>query len=264
MQFLDVAIIAAKAGGSIIDRYFETSIDREVKEDKSFVTAADKEAEAAIIAEIKAHFPDHGFLCEESGETASVSKYVWVIDPLDGTSNFVNGIPIFSVSIALLCDGAPIAGVVYQPVGDSLYAAEKGKGVTWKGKPVHVSDGGADQAVITFGPGRSEKHRVNALFSSADQFVKSKRYLGSVALELAFVARGGTEGVFVLGLNKWDYAAGVLLVEEAGGKITDLEGKPWVFGKSDFFIASNGHVHDALLALAKTASQTLPLSKGEK
>ncbi len=254
MSLLAVAISAAKKAGAIALRYFETSVARAVKADKSFVTAADREAEAAIIAEIQKHFPAHGIMGEESGEKKTDTEYQWVIDPLDGTANFVNGIPLFSVSIAVLKGGAPVAGVVYQPVGDSLYAAEKGKGVSWRGKPVRVSNGGTEHAMISFGPGRKEKERLNRLFSSAEKFVKSKRYLGSCALELAYLARGGTEGFICLGLNRWDYAAGVLLVKEAGGKITDFDGNPRVFGTSDFFIASNGVVHDALVALVQTAS----------
>lgn len=251
---LNVAIDVAKKAGAITLRYFETSVAREVKADKSFVTAADKEAEAAIIADIKKHFPDHGILGEESGEVKTDSPYSWVIDPLDGTGNFVNGIPLFSVSIAALENGKPIAAVVYQPVGDSLYAAEKGKGTMWKGKRVRVSDGDAEHAMISFGPGKKEKEKLNRLFSASEGFFKSKRYLGSAALELAYLARGGTEGFICFGLNRWDYAAGVLLVAEAGGKLTDFEGKPWSLGDGDSFVASNGVVHDALLALVKTAT----------
>ncbi len=253
MNLLEVATEAAKKAGAIIDGYFETGIAREVKDDKSFVTAADKEAEAAIISHIKKHFPDHSILSEESGAETQNSAYQWIIDPLDGTANFVNGIPLFAVSIAVLKDGVPVAGVIYQPVGDSLYTAEKGKGTFWNGKNVRVSDGDTEHAVITFSPGKKAKNQLNTLFSKAEGFVKSKRYLGCAALDLAYVARGGTEGVFFLGLNKWDYAAGVLLVTEAGGMITDCFGKPWVFGASDYFIASNGNIHDALLKLATVA-----------
>jgi myo-inositol-1(or 4)-monophosphatase len=254
MEILSVAITAAKEGGAIVQRYFETSVKREVKADKSFVTAADKDAEAAILSVIKRHFPDHGILSEECEEKKSRSSFQWVIDPLDGTANFVNGIPIFAVSIAVLENGSPTAGVIFQPLGDSLYAAAKGKGTTWKGKQVRVSDGDSEHAMITFGPGKKEKPLLNALFSNAERFVKSKRYLGGAALDLAYVARGGTEAFICVGLNKWDYAAGVLLVEEAGGTITDFEGKPWRFGDGDYFIASNGKIHDTLLQLGKTAA----------
>lgn len=254
MQLLDTAISAAKKAGAIIGGYFETSVERKVKDDKSFVTAADREAEAAIIAEIRKNFPDHGIVGEESGESRGESPYVWVVDPLDGTANFVNGIPLFSVSIAVLKAGQPVAAVVYQPVGDSLYAAEKGKGTSWKGKRARVSDGTTEHAMISFGPGKKEKERLNRMLCLSERFVKTKRYLGSAALELAFLARGGTEGFICLGLNKWDYAAGVLLVSEAGGRITDFDGKPWSFGTSDFFIASNGVVHDSLLSLARCAA----------
>ncbi|HCB35776.1 MAG: hypothetical protein A3H73_00640 [Candidatus Taylorbacteria bacterium RIFCSPLOWO2_02_FULL_50_120] len=254
MELLDVAIEAAKKAGEVVLRHFETSIVRHVKADKSFVTAADMEAEAAILREIKKAFPGHSILCEESGAERQDSAYEWVIDPLDGTANFVNGIPLFAVSIATLQDGTPTAAVVYQPVGNSLYTAEKGKGTYWNGKRVKVSDGGGEHAMITFAPGKKEKKRLNTLLGAAEQFVKSKRYLGCAALDLVYVARGGTEGTFFLGLNKWDYAAGVLLVKEAGGKITDFAGIPWTFGSSDFFIASNGVIHDDLLKLAATAA----------
>lgn len=253
-DFLDIAVEAARKGGEITLRHFETSVAREVKADKSFVTAADKEAEAAIIATIQKHFPTHGFLAEESGASNNASEYMWVIDPLDGTANFVNGLPLFSTSVSLIHAGEPVIGVVYHAFGDALYAAEKGKGTTWKGRPVRVSDGNAEHAMITFEPGKKEKGRLNALFSNTEKFVKSKRYIGSCALALASLARGGIEGVFVIGLDKWDYAAGIVLVEEAGGKITDFEGKPWVFGSGDYFIASNGVVHGSLLTLAAASA----------
>lgn len=252
-ELLAVATEAAKRGGAIVLDYFETSVKREMKADKSFVTAADKDAETAILREIKKHFPDHGILSEESEEQKSTSPYQWVIDPLDGTANFLNGIPMFAVSIAVLKEGVPVAGAVYHPIGDAMYCAEKGKGMTWKGKPTCVSKDTCEHAMISFGPGKKEKKHLNTMLGNAESFVKSKRYLGCTALELGFVARGGTEGFICIGLNKWDYAAGVLLVEEAGGKITDFEGKPWVFGKSDYFIASNGKIHNELLALAKLA-----------
>lgn len=252
MELLDVAIEAGRKGGAVAFRYFETGVAREVKDDKSFVTIADKEAETAIIGVIKKYFPAHSILSEESGEEKQDSNYQWIIDPLDGTANFVNGIPLFAVSIAVLKEGIPVAGVIYQPVGNSLYTAERGKGTKWNGKVVKVSDGDTEHAVITFSPGKKAKKQLNGLFGNAENFVKSKRYLGCAALDLAYVARGGTEGVFFLGLNKWDYSAGVLLVEEAGGRISDFSGKPWVFGASDYFIASNGVVHPALLSLAKT------------
>lgn len=264
MTLLETAINAARKAGAVTLRYFETNIAREVKADKSFVTAADREAEAVILDEIKKDFPNHRILSEEGGGQENGSKYQWVIDPLDGTANLLNGIPLFAVSIAALKDGVPVAAVVYQPVGDSLYAAEKGKGALWtpsrgadsarrKERHVQVSDGSAEHAMIDFGPGKKEKERLNRLLSTTEQFVKSKRYLGCCSLGLAYVARGGTEGFVCLGLNKWDYAAGVLLVTEAGGTITGFDGRPWTFGSNDFFIASNGIVHDALLALVKKA-----------
>lgn len=254
MDLLAVATEAAKKGGEVVLKYFETGVARRVKDDKSFVTAADTESEAAILAEIKKRFPGHGILSEESGAESKNSRYEWIIDPLDGTANFVNGIPFFAVSVAALCQGEPVAAVVYNPITESLYSAAKGTGTMYNGKAVRVSDGGKEHAFVTFAPGKKEKERLNMLFLNAERFVKSKRYFGCAALDLAYVARGGTEGVLFLGLNKWDYAAGVLLVLEAGGVITDFKGAPWTFGSSDFFIASNGKVHPELVQLAATVA----------
>ena len=257
MTLLNVAKNAAEKAGAIALRYFETSVGREVKADKSFVTVADKEAEAAIITEIKKYFPNHGILGEESGEEKSASPYQWIIDPIDGTSNFVSGIPIFGISIAILKDGVPVVGVIYQPVGDALYTAEKGKGTTWRGKKVSVSDRDTEHAMISFGNGRDkqEKKRLNRLFVESERFIKSRRHLGSCVLEQAFVARGSTEGIICFGLNKWDYAAGTLLIQEAGGTITDFSGKPWQFGAGNHFIASNDVVHKTLLQLVKKTDE---------
>ena len=253
LEMLNTAIKAAEAAGEIVKRYFEkTGLERKTKDDATFVTLADKEAEDAIIKVIKAEYPDHGILGEETGRGNSQSSYLWVIDPLDGTTNFVNGIPIFATSIALIENGLPIVGVVHNPITNSLYAAEKGKGATYNGRSAYVSDQGAKEGVITFGPGVGEKEKFSVLFSQSGVIFKSRRYLGSTALELGFVSRGGTEGVIVIGLNKWDYAAGVLLVQEAGGMITDWQGKPCTLDQN-FFIASNGKVHKELLELVKVA-----------
>ena len=221
-----------------------------MKDDKSFVTKADEEAEQAIVSHIREQYPDHGFLGEEGSHTKTDAEYVWVIDPLDGTKNFLNGIPLFAVSVALLVRGAPAAAVVYNPTTRSLYAAEKGKGATYNGKKIAVSKQPAEMGVVTFGPGQKDKHTLNVFFERSEKFFKSKRYLGCTALELGYVARGGTEGFVCIGLKKWDYAAGALLVEEAGGVLTDYDGNPWSIEKN-YFVASNGVAHEAILSLVR-------------
>jgi myo-inositol-1(or 4)-monophosphatase len=246
---LDAAIEAAKKGGELLLKYFEmTGLERDLKDDKSFVTKADTEAETAIVATLTTSYPDHGFLGEEGSDTKPDAEYRWVIDPLDGTKNFVNGIPLFAVSLGLMRGNDVVAAVVYNPVTRSLYAAEKGKGTTYNGKKVGVSPQEAKMGIVTFGPGQKDKKELGDYFSRAEDYFKSKRYLGATALELGYLARGGTEGFVSLGLNKWDYAAGTLLITEAGGTITAYDGSPWSM-EQNYFIASNGIAHDALKAL---------------
>lgn len=251
---LETAIEAAKEGGGVLRKYFETNLQRETKEDSSIVTIADREAEEKIVEIIKARYPEHGFLGEEGGETDTGSEYSWVIDPLDGTRNFVNGIPIFAVSIALLKGNEHVASVVYNPLTDALFSAEKGKGSFCNGSQFHVSEQGAKEALVTIGTSirKENKELVAKFFSHATDYVGAVRYLGSAVLELAYLARGGTEGFINVGTKKWDYAAGTLLVLEAGGTITDFEGCPWDLS-NNYFLASNGVIHPALLELVKSA-----------
>jgi myo-inositol-1(or 4)-monophosphatase len=248
---LDMAIEAAKKAGDVLARYFEmTGLEREIKDDKSFVSKADKESEAAIADIVRKEFPDHGLLGEEGSDVNPNAEYLWVVDPLDGTANFLNGIPIFGVSIGILKAGEPHIGVIYNPVTNSLYAGERGKGATYNGKPIRVSGQDAKEGLMTAGYSRKDKERAMRIVGASPAFFKSARVLGSCALELAYVARGGTEGFLCLGLSKWDYAAGALLVLEAGGRVSGLDGSPWHIGQN-YFAASNGVAHEALLRLAE-------------
>lgn len=249
---IDGAITAAKKGGEILSKYFDQApLEREVKDDKSFVTKADKEAEAAIFEVLKSEYPNHAVLGEEGTDTNQGAEFQWVIDPLDGTRNFVNGIPIFAVSLGLIKGDEVVAAVVYNPITRSLYAAEKGKGLTYNGKNARVSEQEAKDGVITFGPGQKDKDSLNSLMAISENYFKSKRYLGCTALELGYVARGGTESFVCLGLKKWDYAGGALLIQEGGGKITDFDGNAWTPEKN-YFVASNGVAHDKALELVKS------------
>ncbi len=246
----ETAIDAAKQAGTILASYFEEiGLEREIKEDASFVTKADKEAEALIVSLIQKRFPEHGIVGEEGSNVNPGAEYQWILDPLDGTSNFVNGIPIFAVSIAIAHAGLPIVGVVYNPITNSLYVAEKGKGTTYNGRPARVSAQKADEGVVSFGPGKKERQRMRTLLANSSEHFKS--FLGGTALELAYIARGGTEGFICLGLSPWDYAAGRLLVTEAGGTFTDLEGNDCDLTQN-YFLASNGVAHEALKALANS------------
>ncbi len=251
---LQTAIEAAKKGGEVLLRYFETELQHEVKNDTTFVTKADRESEAVILSILKKKYPKHSYLAEESGELQGNSLYAWVIDPLDGTANFVNGLPLWAISIAFLHNGRVMGAVVYNPLLEFLIHAERGKGLFCNGVQRKVSTQGKEAAMISVGVGKGSeiKSKLISLLREAPNYVKTYRYVGTAALELALLARGGTEGFVCLGNSKWDYAAGTLLVEEAGGKITDLRGNPWHLNEN-FFVASNGVVHDDLLHLLNAA-----------
>lgn len=251
---IEIAVEAAKKGAEVALKYFETELEHEIKDDKSFVTKADREAEDAILAVLRAKFPDHSFLGEETGETGSKSEYLWVVDPIDGTANFVNGLPFWAVSVALVRNNEPICAVISNPAMNLLLHAERGKGLWHNDARLKVSTQSKDAAMFTVGVGKSQgvKDKVLAIFRESPKRLKTYRYVGSAALELALLARGGTEGFISLGNSKWDYAAGVLLVQEAGGTITDLAGNPWTF-EQNWFVASNGVIHEDILEVIRAA-----------
>jgi myo-inositol-1(or 4)-monophosphatase len=244
---LEVAIKAAREAGKILEKYFETEILKNLKEDKSIVTLADGECEEVIKKIILENFPDHSILGEETGLTGQ-GEYVWHVDPVDGTRNFANGIPIFATSVALVYRDEVTVSVVYNPATRSMFYAEKGNGTYLNDKRIFVSKDDPDHAIVSVAPGKKEWDRqmLLDLYYELPKSVRSIRNLGCSAVELAYVARGGLEAHIELGLNTYDFAAGVLLVQEAGGKITNLEGKPWKFPEN-YFIVSNGIFHDLLV-----------------
>jgi len=250
---LEVAIEAALQAGKILEKYFETAILKEFKEDYGIVTLADKKSEEIIKKIILKNFPNHSILGEETGMTANGEKYMWHIDPIDGTRNFANGIPIFAVSLALVSHDEILLGVVYNSATRSLFYAEKGKGAYFNDKRIFVSKDNKENAIMTVSPGgdRLNRQLFLTLYYSIPQGVsRSIRNLGCTALELAYVARGGLEANIQLGLSTYDFAGGALLVLEAGGKITKLDGSPWKFPENKF-IASNGVFHDLLIEEVK-------------
>ncbi len=259
---LEIAIKAALEAGKILEKYFETEILKEFKEDNSIVTRADKESEEVIKKIILETFPTHSILGEETGLTKNESRCTWHIDPVDGTRNFANGIPLFAVSIALVCQQKVKVGVVYNPATQSLFYAEEGKGAYFHNKRIFVSKDGPEQAIVTIAPGR--KKTDGDLFRELYYDIKKKvarssRDLGCTAVELAYVARGGVEANIQLGLETYDFAAGVLLVQEAGGTITRLDGGAWQFPQNEF-IASNGIFHDKLVEEVKKQKEKLGIN----
>ncbi len=246
---IETAIKAAKLAGEKLEYYFETILEKVEKEDKSFVTKADTEADEIIINLIKENHPGHQILTEENGLIGKESEFTWVIDPLDGTLNFTRGIPIFSTSIAVLQNNIPVISVVYNPITNSLYSAEKGKGATWNGEKMSVSDiESTKDSIVSMGRARDGESKAKTLdiYNKFYHNLKSQRVLGSAALELAWVASGRLEGFISIGLKGWDCFGGVLLIEEAGGKLTDFSGKGWTNSCTDF-VASNGNIHQELL-----------------
>ncbi len=247
-EFLEVAIKAALKAGEIVKGHFNTDILKELKEDTSIVTLADKESEEIIKKIILEKFPDHSILGEETGMTDKNSEYLWCIDPIDGTSNFANGIPIFGISIALVHKGEIQMGVVYNPIINTLYYAEKGKGSYFNDKRVFVSKDEKDHSIVSISASRRKQKEefFRSLASFVPEKFRSLRIMGCCVLDLAMVARGSTEANIQIGLSPYDFAAGVLLVQEAGGMITNFDGTPWKF-PHNYFIASNGVFHDLLV-----------------
>lgn len=242
---------AARAGGQVLQHYFNGSFEVSSKSSvNDLVTEADKASETAIIAAIRETFPDHYILSEEAGVLDTSSNTRWIIDPIDGTVNFANGVPICAVSIGVEVDGVMQLGVVYNPVMNEFFFAEKGKGATLNDKPIHVSQkDDLKRAFLVTGFPYSWEPMANDPMMVFERFIKAGvpvRRLGSAAIDLCWVACGRFDGFYEHSLNAWDAAAGYLIVEEAGGKVTDFENKPYS-PYQPRLLATNGKIHDDLL-----------------
>jgi myo-inositol-1(or 4)-monophosphatase len=250
---LNIAIRAARSAGKLLLRYVDRvdTLKVESKSRNDFVSNIDRNAEALIIQELRARFPDHSILAEESGAQGR-GDYQWVIDPLDGTTNYLHGFPQFSVSIALKHKGQLECGVVYDPLREEMYSAARGQGAQLNDRRIRVANRPSlDGALIGTGfPFRDQRH-IDAylgMFKDMTLATAGLRRPGSAALDLAYVAAGRTDGFWEIGLSQWDCAAGALLIMEAGGTVTDLGG-----GKSFLdtgnLVAGNLKVHRAMLDL---------------
>jgi myo-inositol-1(or 4)-monophosphatase len=253
------ALEAASLGGSILKEHWGKLKGYDTKSfSTDLVTLADKESETAIVNYLNRHWPEYEILAEESGFHSSTRHhYSWVVDPLDGTTNYAHQIPIVSVSIALLLDNIPIVGVVYNPILDEKFVAVKGGGATLNNIPIHVSKvSSIPQSVLATGfpyDRKTSKETNYAEFCHLTHISQGVRRMGSAALDLAYVAAGRFDGYWESGLKKWDMAAGVLLVQEAGGLVTAYDQSPFNLD-SDRILATNGSIHQALsteLALRK-------------
>lgn len=260
-SFTAVAInTAAKAGEWIQSKLGDINHINMKYSSHDLVTEVDKGSEKMIRSLLLTHFPNHSFLGEEGvqpGPAASSQalkemsdeEYLWIVDPIDGTTNFVHGFPFFSVSIALAHRGEVIVGVVYDPLRDELFVAEKGKGAYVRGKKTSVSlDGKLSESLIATGfP--ADHHAALPLNLKGVQAlapkVRNLRVAGSAALHLAYVAAGRLSGFWEIGLNSWDIAAGALMIQESGGQVTDTSGKPYTLDVRNV-LASNRLIHDEL------------------
>ncbi len=251
----ETLIKATEAGAKELKRFFNGKFKISNKEGiNNLVTEADHAADKAILKIIHKDFPAHGIVSEESVEKVTESEYKWIIDPIDGTVNFANGIPICCVSIGLEHNGTMLMGAVYNPIMNEFYFAEKGKGATLNDKKISVSNK-ADvlKSCLVTGFPYTYLDAPNGPIQVFERLIRKGvpvRRLGSAATDLCWVAAGRFDGFYEHQLNAWDSAAGFLIVEEAGGKVTDLKGNtysPYQPG----IIATNGFIHDELIEWVK-------------
>jgi myo-inositol-1(or 4)-monophosphatase len=240
--------------GKVLIKYFQGKLDIRLKDNRvgaiDIVTDADRASEDLILEAIRREFPDHDILTEETLTEKTGSKFLWLVDPLDGTVNFAHSYPVFTVSVALMVNGSLMAGVVHDPLRQETFSAFRAGGSFLNGKPIMVSKADRlDRSLLSTGfpydKAFSPENNV-AEFSSVLLKVQGVRRGGSAALDLAYVASGRLDGFWELKLKPWDMAAGMLLVEEACGRVTDRTGKP-IDVYTNSIVATNGLIHDLLV-----------------
>jgi myo-inositol-1(or 4)-monophosphatase len=238
----------AREAGTLVMEYFR-HVKIEYKGDVDLVTVADRKSEALILAKICGQFPNHDVMGEEGTRIETGSDYKWYVDPLDGTTNFAHGYPVFCVSLGVERRGQRVAGVIYDPTRDEMFVAELGAGARLNGEAIHVSAiANLGECLIGTGFPSQKRHKNPNIYFYHQLTLRTHgvRRAGSAALDLCNVAAGRYEGFWEFNLNPWDTAAGVLIVEEAGGKVTDFSGGEFQIASRET-LASNGLVHEALL-----------------
>jgi myo-inositol-1(or 4)-monophosphatase len=248
-SYLNTAIEIAREAGGLLLEHFRQPLEITYKRRSDLVTEADRRSEALIVERLQSHFPDHAIVAEEGGGQKTTSDYCWYVDPLDGTTNFAHGFPVFSVALGLAYRGEVVAGVVYDPTRDELFTAEHGAGAFLNRQRLRVSHTRdlAACLVATGFPAFATNHDLNIEFYFRfTQLTHGIRRAGSAALDLCSVAAGRFDGFWELKLNPWDKAAGTLLVREAGGLVSGITGKPFNLLGDDIF-ASNGLVLDQMI-----------------
>lgn len=250
-----VAFEAVKAAGSLLLNFSKTGFHIERKNPINLVTDADHAAEQCILDHIRAHFPTHRTLAEERGVDADApSRYRWIIDPLDGTTNFAHGFPVYAISVGVECDGKLVLGVVYDPVRDELFSAEAGRGAFVNGRVISVSQTAQlEAALMVTGFAYDIRDTPN---NNLDHFARfalraqGVRRTGSAALDLCYVSAGRFDGFWEMKLSPWDMAGGVVILREAGGRITDFHGHEHSIYQPEV-VASNGLIHEEMLAVIR-------------
>jgi myo-inositol-1(or 4)-monophosphatase len=250
-SYLETAVEIAREAGALLATFFERRIPFEIKGEYDLVTEADRASERLIVERLRKHFPSHGIVAEEGGGHESTSGYRWYVDPLDGTTNFAHSFPVFNVTLALESEGELIAGVIFDPIKGELFTAERGGGSYLNGGRIHVSKTSAlENALVATGfPSRKRHLNINIHFyHQLGMLTHGVRRCGSAAIDIAYVACGRLEAFWEFGLNPWDMAAGVLLVQEAGGKCSGMRGGPLSLRGPDVLV-DNGLLHDEILSL---------------
>ena len=248
-EFVPQITEIAREAGALLMSYFEQRIKFEYKGDVDLVTEADRKSEALIFERIRSRWPGHDVIGEEGSRIETGSDYRWYVDPLDGTTNFAHGFPVFSVSLAVEYKGKRVAAVVYDPTRDELFAAELGRGAYLNGDRIHVSavTDLAESLVATGFPSHKRHKNPNIYFYHQITLrTHGVRRAGSAALDLCSVAAGRFDGFWEFNLNSWDTAAGVLMVEEAGGRVTKFDGSSFDVSSRET-VATNGSIHEQLL-----------------
>ena len=249
-NYLEISQQIAREAGALLHGFFERRIGFELKGDFDLVTEADRTSEKLVIDRLLAHFPTHSIVAEETGgRVGESSEYCWYVDPLDGTTNFAHGFPMYNVTLALEKAGEMIAGVIYDPERDEMFVCERGGGAQLNGKPIHVSRvADVDSSLVATGfPSRKRHQNINVHFYYQLAMIShGVRRAGAAALDLAYVASGRLDAYWEFGLNPWDMAAGILLVTEAGGRVSDMHGEEASL-RGPHLLADNGTVHDSML-----------------
>ena len=259
MEWAGAAAAIALEAGALVRGYFERGVATEYKGDVDLVTEADRASEKLIVERLSAVFPEHGIFGEEGARRRLESEYRWYVDPLDGTTNFAHGFPVFCVSMGLErrtaglaadADGELIAGVICDPTRDELFLAQKGQGAWLNGRRMHVSRTATlGEALLATGFPSRKRHANPNIHFYQELTLRSHgvRRAGSAALDLAYTACGRLDGFWEFNLNPWDTAAGVLLVQEAGGVVTRFDNSPFRLDSREV-LASNGLIHQELIA----------------